>query len=175
MLDSDRMTDSFKNRINNRTKQNKKRPDNPTVALCIPNEFFTFPFSVFFFPNLFSFFLPLLYFSLKEGIYIIREKTKKYEKSGGTRVWKTIFLYLDFDSWILFFFSRVRLLPSQILFLKFHFLTLESWKRLKGDTTQKKRKDGNCRKWNNEAKSIIENVYIYFLSFYIFRLNFFGG
>ena len=132
MLDSDRMTDSFKNRINNRTKQNEKKARQSNRCALHTQWILHLPIFCFFFSKTFIFSSPLIFFFFKEGIYIIREKTKKYEKSGGTRVWKTIFLYLDFDSWILFFFSRVRLLPSQILFFEIsfsHFGKLEKVER----------------------------------------------
>lgn len=92
MLDSDRMTDSFKNRINNRTKQNKKRPDNPTVALCIPNEFFTFPFSVFFFQIFLVFFFPSYIFFFKRRNIHYKRKDKKIREKRRNKSLKNHFL-----------------------------------------------------------------------------------
>ena len=62
--------------------------------------------------------------------------------AGCGVVVRTPFLYLDFDSWILFFFSRVRLLPSQILFFEIsfsHFGKLEKVER-RHNTKEKKRR-----------------------------------
>ena len=117
----------------------KKRPDNPTVALCIPNEFFTFPFSVFFFPKL-LFFLPLLYFFFLRRNIHYKRKNKKIREKWRNKSLKNHFLVFGLwflDSFLLFSGSSPPI--SNSFFWNFIF---SLWKVGKGwKATQHKRKE----------------------------------
>ena len=120
----------------------KKRPENPTVALCIPNEFFTFPFSVFFFPKL-LFFLPLLYFFfLKRRNIHYKRKNKKIREKWRNKSLKNHFLVFGLwflDSFLLFSGSSPPISNSFFEISFSHFGKLEKVER-RHNTKEKKRR-----------------------------------
>ena len=139
MLDSDRMTDSFKNRINNRTKQNEKKARQSNRCALHTQWILHLPIFCFFFSKTFIFSSPLIFFFLRRNIHYKR-KNKKIREKWRNKSLKNHFLVFGLwflDSFLLFSGSSPPI--SNSFFWNFIF---SLWKVGKGwKATQHKRKE----------------------------------